>query len=34
MAERKQLIKDWLGTVVICRHQSKNGAEAGAMDSG
>lgn len=32
--ERKQLIEDRLGTVVICRHRSKNGAEAGAMDSG
>ena len=34
VAERKQLIEDCLGTVVISRHQSHNGAEAGATDSG
>ena len=34
MAERKQLIEDCLGTVVISRHQSNNGAEAGATESG
>ena len=33
MAERKQLIEGCLGIVVICRHHSNNGAEAGVTDS-